>query len=85
MSHKLQFRTVRVVGIVDDKLPQMLVAVEVEVDEFYCQAPPWDRTIVPFTSIRIGFSDPPRSIRYPAERASAGGMASRVDRRTPPC
>ncbi len=31
-------RMVRVVGIVDDKLPQMLVAVEV--DEFYGQAPP---------------------------------------------
>jgi len=84
MSDKLQFRTVRVVGIVDDKLPQMLVAVEVEVDEFYCQAPPWDRTIVPFTSMRIGFSGPTRLI-VTRQRASAGGMASRVDRRTPPC
>jgi len=37
MSDKLQFRAVRGLGIIDDKLPQMLVAVEV--DEFYGQAP----------------------------------------------
>jgi hypothetical protein len=40
MSDKLQFCAVRVVRIIDDKLPQMLVAVDVEVDEFYGQASP---------------------------------------------
>jgi len=80
MSDKLQFRTVRVVGIVDDKLPQMLVAVEVEVDEFYCQAPPLgpdDRSLY-IDAYRV--FGPDEVDRYPAEglrgrNGIAGGQA----------
>src|SRR5512141_2356099 len=67
MSHKLQFRPVRVVGIVDDKLPQVLVAVDVEVDEFYGQAPPLgpdDRSLHLYAYRVFG---PSKVDRYPAE------------------
>ena len=37
---KLMFRAIRVVGIVDDKLPQVMITVEIKLGEFHCQASP---------------------------------------------
>jgi hypothetical protein len=67
MSDKLQFCAVRVVGIIDDELPQMLVAVDVQVDEFYGQASllrPDDRSLN-INMYRV--FGPAEVDRYPAE------------------